>query len=144
MKESIFFSCTIILLLFQGFYLMVNPVAVWSFGIGAIIGFVTTAILIGVLSGATVVSSGLSDTSVRILFITASMINIMFQFTIDRWIGPYHAVVPMGMGILYPTAWNIFSVNNGDFLGYLGFIFITGMAVLMLICGLLMGAGGSE
>lgn len=144
MKEGIFFSCVSVLLLFQGFYLLINPSATWSFGIGAILGFAGTAIIIGVLSGITALTVGVGETSIRILFITSAVLNLMFQFTVDVWIGPYHPVIPVGMGILYPTAWNIFSVNTGDFLGYLGFIFITGMAILVLICGLLMGAGSGE
>lgn len=144
MKEEIFFSCTTMLILFQGFYLMVNPSATWSFGIGAIMGFIGTALLIGVLSGIQAITFGLSETSVRILFITASILNLMFGFTVNVTIGPYNAILPVGMGILYPTAWNIFATNTGDFLGYLGFMFITGMVVLMLISGLLMAAGTGE
>jgi hypothetical protein len=144
MKESIFLSCTAMLLLFQGFYLLINPGATWSFGVGTIIGFAGTAIIVGVASGITALTVGIGETSVRILFITSSILNLMFQFTIDLWIGPYHPVLPIGMGILYPTAWNIFSVNSGEMLGYFGFIAITLMGVLMLLCGLLMGAGSNE
>jgi hypothetical protein len=64
---------------------------------------------------------------------------------ITGWIIPTSSgQILIGMGLLYPTAYDIFVVEGMGLLGYIGFIFITGISVLALVSGILIAFGGNE
>ena len=147
-KESIFMGSLISLILFQGFYFLVNPEEALLLGVNALMGFVVSGVIIGIVAGATGATIGLNSTSIKILFIVTTIINLMFSLDIvlPNWIQLLYGQesIAVGMGLLYPTTWNIFIVSGMGFLGYVGFMTITLLMVITLVSGLLISVGGGE
>lgn len=130
---GIFSSVIIILGIFNIGYCFIYPNEVMIIGIGAITGFAVTVLAIGILSGITIFSSGLSTTSQTVLFVTVALLNILFQFTVP--VDDY--TIPIGLGLLQ-NVYEVFLIY--DFWG-IGFIICTILGLLALVSGLMMASG---
>ncbi len=128
-------------MIFEAFYVLATPNAFNVIGIGALVGFVGLGLVIGALSGIEVLTVGLNEASIRIVFILAVVLNLMFQFTLGFNIGTYSVSIPVGIGLLYPTVYDVFFISNAGFLGLVGGTFITIIAVVDMVAGLLMAGG---
>jgi hypothetical protein len=104
---------------------------------GVIVGFIAEILIIAILSGINIFGSGISDVSVKAIAIVGTMINILFSMQINPQIS-------IGLGLLYPVAYNIFVVTDMGLLGYIGFIFITGLSVLAIVSGILIAFSGAS
>ena len=143
---------------------MVNPSFIFPMTAGAITGFIGTIILMVLLAGMKILDTGISDVSVKAIAVIGTIVNILFAIRINvgsganiifeflsslpkitGWIIPYSGgQILIGMGLLYPTAYDIFVVPDMGLLGYIGFIFITGISVLALVSGILIAFSGGE
>ena len=165
MKETIFISSLTILFIFYSFYCIANPTFINPMTIGVISGFIIEVVVIALLAGVNVVSSGLSDVSIKAIGVIGTIVNILFQIRIEAgspenivlsilklplgifaWLLPHaeNGSTIIGMGILYPVAYDIFVVPNMGLLGYIGYIFISGLSVLTLVSGILIAFGGAS
>lgn len=132
---------------------------------GAIAGFVIEVLIIALVAGVRVLDSGISDVSIKAVAVIGTIVNILFQIRIDAssrgniiitmlslplgvfaWLLPHteSGQIAIGMGLLYPEAYNIFVVEGMGLLGYIGFIFITGLSVLALVSGILIAFSGAS
>lgn len=131
---------------------------------GIVTGFICEVLIIALLAGLRVFSSGLSEVSIKAIAVIGTVVNILFALKIDVGSGGNVIVnflsslpkftgiiVPVsgghilvGMGLLYPMAYDIFVVSNSGLLGYIGFIFIGGMSVLALVSGILIAFSGAS
>jgi hypothetical protein len=131
---------------------------------GAIVGFIAITLVVALVAGLRVLDTGLSEVSVKAIAVIGTIVNILFAIRIDAgttggvnisiFSGLLSALslsqhvqgnqVLIGMGLLYPTAYDIFVVSNMGLLGYIGFIFITGLSVLALVSGILIAFSGAS
>lgn len=132
---------------------------------GAIAGFIIEVLIIALVAGVRVLDSGISDVSIKAVAVIGTIVNILFQIRIDAsssgnviitmlslplgvfaWLLPHteSGQIMIGMGLLYPEAYNIFVVEGMGLLGYIGFIFITGLSVLALVSGILIAFSGAS
>ena len=129
---------------------------------GILTGFICEVLIIALLAGLRVFSSGLSEVSIKAIAVIGTVVNILFALKIDVGSGGNVIVnflsslpkftgiivpvsgghIMVGMGLLYPMAYDIFVVSNSGLLGYIGFIFISGMSVLALVSGIMIAFGG--
>lgn len=123
--KSIFIIVMSIFLLFNTIYTLMNPSALNTMVIGAFIGLIATVVGLGVISGITILGSGLNAESIRILFSVGTLLNFMFQVTI--------AGFPIGIG-LANNILNIFL--NNDFYG-LGIAISMGLSVIAIVSGVM-------
>lgn len=164
MKETIFIGTLTILFIFYSFYYVVNPDFIFPMTAGAVTGFIGEVIIIALLAGIRVLDSGLSEVSVKAVAVIGTIVNILFAIRIDAgsggniivnfltslpkitgWIVPVSGgKIMIGMGLLYPTAYDIFIVAGMGLLGYIGFIFISGLTVLALVSGILIAFSGAS
>lgn len=153
-----------ILFIFYSFYYVANPDFVFPMTAGVLVGFIGEVILIAIAAGVRVLDTGISDVSIKAVAIIGTLINILFAIKIDAGSGGNIIInfltslpkftgiivpvsggqIQLGMGLLYPTAYDIFIVEDMGILGYIGFIFITGLTVLALVSGILIALGGNE
>lgn len=164
MKETIFISSLTILFIFYSFYFVVNPDFVFPMTAGVIVGFIGEVLILALLAGLRVFSTGLSEVSIKAIAIIGTIVNILFAIKIDVGSGGNVVInfltslpkftgiiVPVseghiliGMGLLYPTAYDIFVVEGMGLLGYIGFIFICGMSLLAVVSGVLIAFSGAS
>lgn len=124
-----------VMFIFNVFYVIMQPDALFTVTIGAVTGFVASILAVGVISGLNILGSGLNSASIKILFGTASLLTMMFSIPI--------AGFPLGMGL----ATNIIAVfgASGDTFGQLiGFMLGTGLAVMTIVSGLMVMMGSGE
>ena len=128
-------GCLTVLILFNLGYVWMYPDTATQIGFGFITGFITTVLAVGVLSGVQVFGSGLSDETIKIIFVVASILNLMFQFTIPL------VNVPIGLGLMN-NAYNVFVTGTTvSIMGYFGFAIILIMSILVLVSGLMIAVG---
>lgn len=129
--QAVFMGGLLVMFFFNVFFLVMQPDAIWTMTVGAITGFVATVLAVGVISGINILGSGLSGSSVKILFGTSALLTIMFQIPI--------AGFPVGLGL----ANNIISTfSEADTVTQMfGFFLGTGLSVMTIISGLLTIAG---
>ena len=110
MKEEIFISSMLIMLLFNGFIVMVNPdvESVLNMDLASIL---ITGLAVAITAGISVFGSGLSDSSTKIIFSVILIFNILFRVEIYGF--------TLGFGLV-STITDVF--NNGDVLGFGTFI----------------------
>lgn len=141
MKETIFFSCLTAIIIFESFYLVGNPSLTWSIGIGAFTGFFISGIGLVILSSVNALTISLGDIATRVIFITSVGVNLMFQLPIGFTLAGHSYNIPIGIGLLYPTCWNLFTVRNSGFLGLMGLVLMSVISLLVIVCLLLMAGG---
>lgn len=164
MKETIFISSLTILFIFYSFYYVANPSFIFPMAAGTLVGFISEVLLIAILAGVKVLDSGISDVSIKAVAIIGTIVNILFAIKIDAGSGGniiinflsslpkftgiivpvINGQIQLGMGLLYPTAYDIFVVPNMGLLGYMGFILVSGLSMLALVSGILIAFGGAS
>lgn len=163
-KESIFFSCLIIFIVFEVGYYLINPSSTWMLGVGAITGIVVIGIATGLLAGINIASSGEIGFGARLAFISATLFTLLFRFDIPTstisgtstiffgslipsYPGSNSIIastvnIPVGIGLLYPNMYNIFVIpNDTNPAGMFGMIIMSVIILLMVVSGLLIAAG---
>jgi len=137
-KEGIFFSCLTILIVFEVGYYLINPESLWLLGVGGLLSMIVVGVTTGIVAGASVLSTGLSDTSVRIVFFTTSVLTLLFRIDI-----PINAevTIPLGIGLFYPTLTDIFLVTPTGSLSLIGFVLISILMLFTVISGLMIAQG---
>lgn len=131
--SGIFVTGTIILGLYNLFYIVMFPTEVWTMTIGVVIGFIGTILAVGVISGINILGSGLNSSSIKILFGSASLLNFMFQINIGGF--------PIGLGFGNNL---LNSFGTDSFLEAIAFILSLIFILVILISGLLTITGGSD
>lgn len=126
---EIFISVMIILLIFNVYYVFSFPESTWNLTVGAITGFLAVILTIGIISGIQVLGSGLSESSIKILFGVGSLLNVLFQINIGGF--------PIGLGLVS----NVLSVFGMEFFG-LGMILTSILGILAFVSGLIIVTGG--
>lgn len=131
---------------------------------GTVVGFIGEVLIIAILAGVRVLDTGISDVSIKAVAVIGTIVNILFAIRIDTGSGGNIIInflsslpkftgiivpvsngqIQLGMGLLYPTAYDIFVVANMGLLGYIGFILISGLSMLALVSGILIAFGGAS
>jgi hypothetical protein len=131
---------------------------------GTVVGFIGEVLIIAILAGVRVLDTGISDVSIKAVAVIGTIINILFAIKIDTGTGGNIIInfltslpkftgiivpvsngqIQLGMGLLYPTAYDIFVVTDMGLLGYIGFILISGLSILALVSGILIAFGGAS
>ena len=159
-KESIFFSCLIILIVFEAGYYLMNPASLWTLGAGAITGIAVAGILTGIVAGFNFASSGENIFGARLMFISATLFCILFRFDIGTYTdnaSPLNIIsgvlsfltltrttqsIPIGIGLLYPNMYNIFVIpGDTSMVGIIGMVIVSIIILLMVISGMMIAAG---
>ncbi|MEM1793324.1 MAG: hypothetical protein QW794_03995 [Thermosphaera sp.] len=134
--QSVFLTCMFVLFVFNVFVWLAGLGDVVKDIIGGIIGLLIAAVIGIVLAGINILGSGLTGTSVRMLFGIATLIFILFQIPIPGF--------PIGLGL----ANNLFMTfaSAGGLIGVFGFIISFVLCTLALLSGIIMlvSTGGSE
>jgi hypothetical protein len=153
-----------ILFVFYSFYYVANPEFVFPLASGVVVGFVSEVLIIAILAGVRVLDTGISDVSIKAVAVIGTIVNILFAIKINTGTGGNIIInflsslpkftgiivpvsdgqIQLGMGLLYPTAYDIFVISDMGLLGYIGFIFISGITTLALVSGILIAFGGGE
>lgn len=151
-KESIFFSCVMIIIIFNvGYYLISPNINIWYITIGATTGFFVSALVTGVSASVQVEGSGISDTGIRLIFSTMAILTVLFRVEIPiTWSSVLSIIglifkfnsIPLGIGLLYPNMTNIFLLNDGNPFTMFGMLIVTVLAFMTVISGLLIAVGG--
>jgi len=128
LKESIFVSCFMVILIFNFIYLSVTG-EVYTMLIGAITGMCATVISVAIISGFNILGSGLIGESIKILFATGSLLNILFQVYIFGY--------PLGLGLIN----NMVDIFPSNIMSGVGFFIMSMLATLTFISGLLIVIG---
>lgn len=128
-SSEIFISIMFILLIFNVFYTFYNPAVVWDLTVGAISGFLVVILGTGIISGITVLGSGLSTQSIKIMFGCGTLLNILFQIEIGGF--------PVGFGLVT----NVLNVFGSEILG-LGVIIVSILGLLAFVSGIMIITGG--
>lgn len=131
MKEEIFICTMAIFLIMNTFYLIIVPTAQNTFINSSVIGIIVSAIALAIASGIKIMGSGLSDTSVKIIFVSIILMNILYKVEL------YGFTIGMGLST---NIVNIFS--GGDILS-LGSILINGLSLMALFSGIMIVAEDS-
>lgn len=124
MKEELFLSTLIVLVLFNVGVVMINPSQVSILNVD-VSGFILSVLSIAVVGGIKVFDTGLSDSSINILVGAIILFNIMYQIEIEGF--------TLGFGLI-TTVFNVF--NTGDILGY-GTLFASILSLIMIFTGML-------
>jgi hypothetical protein len=133
---AIFLGGLLVMFIFNVFYVVMQPEALWDLTAGAITGFIASILAIGVISGINILGSGLSGTSVRLLFGISSLLTMMFSIPI--------AGFPLGMGMANNMI-NTFSESGDSFITTVGFLLGIGISVMTIVSGVMVISGsGSE
>lgn len=163
-KESIFFSCLIIFIVFEVGYYLMNPTSIWTLGVGAITGIVVIGVATGLLAGINIAASGEIGFGARLAFISATLFALLFRFDIPTsaisgtstiffgslipsYPGSSSTLasvvnIPIGIGLLYPNMYNVFVIpNDTNPAGMFGMIIMSVIILLMVISGILIAAG---
>lgn len=154
--SELLISVMAILMVFNFIYIAAFPDIANTMILGSIIGLVVTVLIVCIVGGVQVLGSGLSGTSIKMIFGIAILFNILFQINLPSWIFGIISVVatvagygintnlsiPIGMGLTN----NIFNAfANGDLWG-LGFFVATTLSIVALVSGIMviMGASGES
>jgi hypothetical protein len=106
--------------------------------IGALVGLAASAVAVGVISGISILGSGLNTASVKIIFGMATLINILFK--VDLGMGAEKGgSFQIGLGL----ASNIVSVFSPTELWGVGWIIATAIGIVAFVCGMLTLSGGA-
>jgi hypothetical protein len=131
---------------------------------GTVVGFIGEVLIIAILAGVRVLDTGISDVSIKAVAVIGTIVNILFAIKIDTGSGGNIIInflsslpkftgiiipvsngqIQLGMGLLYPTAYEIFVISGMGILGYIGFIFISGLTILALVSGILIAFSGAS
>lgn len=130
----VFLSCLSVLLIFNWIYVAMYPSVTWNLTVGAVTGFVGTILALGIISGIQLFGSGLSGTSIKIIFGVGTLLNILFQITIGGF--------PIGMGLANNV---LSSFSGGDIIG-IGYFLTTIICIITIVSGLMViiGGGGGD
>lgn len=130
--KGVFIPVFLIILLFNMIYVNMTPETTYNIYLGAITGLLASTIAVGIIGGVQILGSGLNSESIKILFGTSTLLNVLFQIQISGF--------PIGIGL----ATNIVDIfTESDFIG-IGFFLSTALALLALISGLIIIVGGSD
>jgi len=162
-KESIFFSCLMVLILFEIGYYLVTPTSIFSIQMGAITSIIIIGIATGIVAGLNVLSSGENTFSTRLIFMSATLLCIFFRLDIPTTIFGSHSVtssiisslggssiggasgsttpIPIGIGLFYPNMTNIFLTGGVDIISIFGMIIISSFFLILTISCLMIVAG---
>jgi hypothetical protein len=143
MKEELFFSCLVILIIFNVGYFFINPDAGFSMLLGTVTGFIVSAvplvILAGIQLGAVTFSFSLSDVAVRFIAIFSVLTPLLISINLPLGSVGFSGIaasyifggktVPLGLGLL-TNMYNAFLVND---LWGIGIILTSIIGMLTLI-----------
>lgn len=124
-SEDIFLGVVVILLLFNFVLIFMQPETASEIVLDRIIGFVAGIVAIGILSGITVLGTGLGTQSVKIIFGLGAILNILFRIET-----PYFNV---GLGLASDL---VAQFNAGEGLG-IGYFIATILSIGAIISGLI-------
>lgn len=122
--QEVFISCLMILMLFNIFYIFSDPEISWNLTLDVLTGFISGVIANAVITGVSILGSGLNSSSTKIIFGVGSILNLLFQIKI--------ANIPIGLGL----ATNLFGLFGTEFFG-LGLILISVLALITIVSGLM-------
>lgn len=136
-ERSIFLTGLSILIIFNVAYFLSRPAAeqtvlITQMGRDGVIGLIVTVGAVAVLSGTNVLGSGLNTESVKLLFGIATLLNVLFSINF----GP----IGIGIGLVNPL-FTVFILGAGGFLMLLGFLVATGIALMVLVSGIVIIQG---
>lgn len=150
-KESIFFSCLTIMIIFEVGYYFVNPTAIWNLGISAITSIITVALIVGIILGVSAFTFSLSDTTIGLVVILSSLLTLMVQIDIPlsyfgilgSTLGTFLGLdsIPVGIGLLYPNITSIFITANTDIMSIIGLILVSIIMLITVVSAILIARG---
>ena len=135
MKEEIFISCLVILLLFNVFVVYTEPEYSSVLDMN-LVSIVVTGLALAVLSSITIFGSGLSDSATKIIFATIIILNVLFQ--VDLYLDPWIGHFSIGLGLA--TTMNDVFATYGDVMG-LGALISGTLSFVTLFSGILIVSG---
>jgi hypothetical protein len=130
--SSFFLSGALMMILINFFYLSFDSTVASIMFLGAIVGLIVEAFVIGTIAGIQFMGTGLNSASVKIIFGVSTLINCLFQVNV--------AGVPVGIGL----ANNILTMfSESDVMGF-GWLITGTLTMMTLISGLVLLTGGSD
>lgn len=160
MKEGIFLGSVLSLLIFNGLFYLLNPTLAIMDMTGLVIGFIIIGVGVAAVIGIQFAGSGFSETSIKMMLVVGSIVNILFQIDIPMvesstspgWTivspflaglfrlisGQYSVDFKIGLGLLYPNVYNIFLASSStNILGWMGFFVVVTLIIMTVVSGLL-------
>ena len=129
---SIFLSIMLVLIIFNFMYIQTLPDKTNMIVLGAIMGLVSSVLVIGVVGGIQILGTGLNGESIKIMFGVGTLLNILFQINIGGF--------PIGLGLIN----NLLNTFVGGDLWGLGYLLATSIAIMALLSGLMIILGSGE
>lgn len=130
--KGIFLTGFAILLLFNFIYCTANPDATNVMFVGAVTGLLASSVAVGVISGVTILGTGLTGESVKILFGISSLLNMLFQVNVGGF--------PVGIGLI-TNILNVFPTD--EFMG-IGYFVVSSLTIVILASGVMILIGSGE
>jgi len=124
MKESIFISSLLIILLFNGFIIVANPSASSVLNLNYQ-SLIVTGLSMLITGGIT--SIVLGDSIIRLMFSVMMIMGIMFQVNVLGY--------NVGFGLM-SSMLNVI-INDGSFMMWLGYLTVTILSITTFISGIL-------
>ncbi len=160
-KESVFFSSIVIMIIFEVGYYFIYPETAFALGLGALTSIVIVGVTTGLVAGLNIVSSGENTFGTRVAFVASTLICIFFRLEIPissfnegnilAQVGMLHPIdniatpyIPLGIGLLHPNLTSVFLVENMGLLGIFGMLIVTIIVFLTIVSGLMIMAGDSD
>ena len=139
-KESIFFSCLTIMIIFEVGYYLLNPTQIWSLGVGAITAIISTGVITASVIGLTALTIGLAEESIRIIFFASTILTLLFRIDIVINLGGLNSI-PLGIGLLHPNLTSIFILDTITPLSMFGLMIVSVIMLFTVITGLMIAGG---
>lgn len=136
-SSGIFIILMVVLLVFNFAYVSVigdSMTVLGNMAIGGILGIVIPIVVVAVLSGTNVLSTGLNSASTKIIFGVGVLLGLLFQisFTVATF------TITLGMGLLT----NVFNVFAATDLFGIPFFMTAVIGAAIIVSGLLTFSGG--
>lgn len=163
MKETIFFSCLGILIVFEMGYYIIYPTTAWAFGLGALTSIIITGVATALVAGLNVGASGENMFGTKLVFFVSTLMCILFKFDIpvsaesgSNWVMASGVLsflasvtktptIPVGIGLLHPNLTSVFIIDNDpSYIGMFAMMIVTVIVFLTIISGILIVMGGSD
>lgn len=118
-----------IMVLFNWIYVSMNPAITETFVFDGVKGLFLGVLALTILTGVTVMGTGLSDVSIKVIFASAILLNLFFKIEI--------ANVQLGLGL----ATNIITVFDGTYFSGIGLMIGTILVLSAFISGIMIIIG---
>ena len=107
-----------------------------NMAMGAVLGVVIPLVVVAILSGTTVVGSGLNPSSTKLIFGMGVLMGLLFQISFTA--GTFN--ITLGMGLLT----NVFNVFAMDVFFGIPFFMTAVLGIALFVSGLLTFSGGGS